>query len=515
MNYQTINKHMNWTNEQLAEWQNAIISQDMGKVLNAIAAIARTGDKSLLCLLQNAGSGLRASFKMMKNIHLNEDDPSLNFDEFRDHYIKQLTASNQLTTSQSIVVPVSKQSQSSTRKIFISYNHHDQVCATKLALELKQQPDVDVFIDHWDMSAGESLLDRIEKAIDESSFLIVLLSSNSVESKWVETELQYAFLKQQEQRMRIIPVIIDECKLPSQVAGSLCIDMKPTSDRERSMQYLVNAIRGHKPFSKLVSEYINSATDASPYEEKAKREGRRLLLELAKYCEMDVEENQKWMLWEIFRKLLPKYLGTMKVGRSLDWEAPKNSYSFIFVDRWNNTMCSIVLEEEEFRRGLWSGDLDLIRGSRFKAKHLKFLDYIGRLSLDGRCNPHTEVNPFLDSCAPTMKPILQSLDSMLDRFEVGSRQSFLYDLEKLVFASSDRKIKVVVGSGSANLCYASSPLLRVTHSEPSSEWAIFEIFDPFFGSLKYTSVCPAHLEHLFNGDVDLMAEEGEVLLGLG
>jgi hypothetical protein len=504
---------MKYSNEKLAEWQAAVGSQDMGAVLTALSAISDTGDQSLLYLLQEAGTGLRASFKIMKMIRLNEDDPPLNFEEFRDQCIKKLMGLEQPpSATMGVKLP---STQATTRKIFISYNHHDQARATRLALELEQQRDIDVFIDHWDMSAGESLLDRIEKGIDESSFLIALLSPNSVESKWVRTELQYAFLREQHQQgMRIIPVVIEECKLPIHVAGRLHIDMRSASDWERSLQYLVNTIRGHKPFSKVVSEYINSTSDNSPYQDKMKREGRRLILELAQHRELDVEENQKWMLWELYHKLLPGYTATMKLGRNHDSNAPAGSYIFMLVDRWNARMCTIMLKEEEFRRGLWSGEFDLIRGCRLKAKNFQFCGDLGRLSSDRRYNPHTQINPFLDSCAPTMKPILESLDSALDRFQTGSQQSFLYDLDKIVFASADRKIKVVVGSAIENMCYAFSHLLLRGHSESGPQWAVFEVFDPFFASLKYTSVCPAHLDHVFEGDVDLMDTHGEVPLGL-
>ena len=48
---------------------------------------------------------------------------------------------------------------------------------------------------------------------------------------------------------------------------------------------------------------------------------------------------------------------------------------------------------------------------------------------------------------------------------------------------------------------------------PSSPWAIFEVYDPFFCNLKHTAVCPARLGVEFEGDIDLMDSHGKVLLG--
>jgi hypothetical protein len=502
---------MTYTPDQLSEWKAAMESENMGIVLNAMSAIVQTGDKSLVYLLQNAGAGLRASVRQMKIIKLNEDEPALDIEGFRNKCIQDLTGNSNLDD-------VSKTSatgstNSGQRKIFISYNHRDKEWATRLALELGQLPGVDVFIDHWEMSAGQSLLDRIEEGIDQSSFLVVLLSSHSVESKWVRTELQYAFFKEQEEgRTWIIPVVIEDCKLPIHVAGRLYVDMKSDSTWEQSFQQLVNVICGRKPFSKLVSEYLKREKDNSPYTDKAKQAGRRLLLELAKYREMDVEENQRWMLWTLFHKLLKQYKCTIKMGHQNG--SPEDTMSFIFIDRWNAQYCSVVLKADEFRRGLWSGEFDPINGCELKSKHLEFLGDIGRLSLNPRYNSHTAVNPFLDSCAKAMKPILRALESEMKHFDEGGRLAFLYDLEKIVHPATNRNIKVVVGSASESQCCAPLYRFRDDCAQPSEEWAVYELFDPFFGALKYTSVCPNHLQYFLAQDVDLMSAETEVSLGL-
>jgi hypothetical protein len=87
-------------------------------------------------------------------------------------------------------------------------------------------------------------------------------------------------------------------------------------------------------------------------------------------------------------------------------------------------------------------------------------------------------------------------------------------VKKLVAPSTNRNIKVVAGAAREGTCYAPLHRFRNECAEPSGQWAVFELFDPFFGSLKYTSVCPNHFEHFLEADVDLMAAESEVLLGL-
>lgn len=272
--------------------------------------------------------------------------------------------------------------------------------------------------------------------------------------------------------------MIEECKLPIHVAGRLYIDMKSASTWEQAFQQLVNTIRGSKPFSKLVSEYLKLGKDDSPYTEKAKRAGQRLLMELAKYREMDVEENQRWMLWELFHKLLQNYTCTIKISSGHGLGSQEGDMNFILIDCWNVKSCSIDLKSEEFRRGLWSGGFDPVNGSQLKARHLEFLDDVGRLSFNPRHNPHTNVNPFLDSCSKTMNPILKGLESELSHFDEGGQQAFLYDLEKLIFPVTNRIIKVVVGVASESICRAPLHRFRNECAQPSGEWTVLRYLIP-------------------------------------
>ena len=170
---------MNYTPDQLAEWEKAMESENMEVVLNAMSAIAQTGDRDLVNLLQNAGIGLRASVKRMKIIKLNEDEPALDIEGFRSKCIEDLTGNFNLEQA-SDVQATSSETDSRRRKVFISYNHRDREMATRLALELEHQPDIDVFIDHWEMSAGQSLVlvqPKLEKSpVPVSNFFALTLN---------------------------------------------------------------------------------------------------------------------------------------------------------------------------------------------------------------------------------------------------------------------------------------------------------------------------------------------------
>src|SRR5689334_7418932 len=91
---------------------------------------------------------------------------------------------------------------------FLSYSHADEAVATRLhrALESYTLPAtvrrahslpkrlIPVFRDVEELEAASGLSRRLESALDESRWLIVLCSPASAKSKYVNAEIEY-FLK--------------------------------------------------------------------------------------------------------------------------------------------------------------------------------------------------------------------------------------------------------------------------------------------------------------------------------
>ena len=74
-------------------------------------------------------------------------------------------------------------------KIFISYNHKDQVCAIKIKNKLSEN-GWDVWIDAERMQSGENIEQFIVSCIRESNATLTLISANSLLSAWVSVEME-------------------------------------------------------------------------------------------------------------------------------------------------------------------------------------------------------------------------------------------------------------------------------------------------------------------------------------
>jgi len=110
--------------------------------------------------------------------------------------------------------------------IFISYNNADKLFAETLAMNLVQNKHR-VWIDKWELSAGDSLIDRIEEAVEGADAILVLLSNNSIESAWCRKELKSGLIRELEERQVIvIPILLDDCEVPLFLRDKLYVDLR-------------------------------------------------------------------------------------------------------------------------------------------------------------------------------------------------------------------------------------------------------------------------------------------------
>jgi TIR domain len=114
-------------------------------------------------------------------------------------------------------------------KTFISYNRGDR----NFAIELEKiliSAGIEVWRDEKDLQIGDSIIDTISEAINSSDYIIAILSSNSVNSWWVQKELLWAMIKEQEfGQTLLLPIVIGECEIPYFLKDRYFIQFNVTS----------------------------------------------------------------------------------------------------------------------------------------------------------------------------------------------------------------------------------------------------------------------------------------------
>ena len=130
-------------------------------------------------------------------------------------------------------------------KVFISHASADKErFVTDFATRLRSN-GVDAWVDSWEMNPGDSLVDKIfEEGLKNCQAMIVVLSKNSVESKWVREELNAAMVQKIERSTKLIPVRLDGCEVPGCVKHCIWQDVPDPANYDEEFKRILNSIYG-------------------------------------------------------------------------------------------------------------------------------------------------------------------------------------------------------------------------------------------------------------------------------
>lgn len=96
---------------------------------------------------------------------------------------------------------------------FISYSSKDNTLARRLYADL-QSSNVRCWFAPEDLKWGQRIRTGIDEAIRLHDKLLLILSESSIESEWVEKEVETAFEKERKQKKTVLfPIRLDDCVL--------------------------------------------------------------------------------------------------------------------------------------------------------------------------------------------------------------------------------------------------------------------------------------------------------------
>lgn len=180
------------------------------------------------------------------------------------------------------------------RIAFVSHATADKArFVTEFARKLRDR-GVDAWLDQWEMGPGDSLVNKIfSEGIANADALIVILSENSIDSAWVQAELNVAVIRRIEEKMKLIPVVLDNLnrtQIPMSIRDALYIKVNDLDAYDMELGKIVNSIYDlHEkpplgappPYSQAADEGIRGLT-----------RGDGLVLKVS--CETAIEQGEKW-----------------------------------------------------------------------------------------------------------------------------------------------------------------------------------------------------------------------------
>jgi hypothetical protein len=98
--------------------------------------------------------------------------------------------------------------------VFLSHSNKDKPFTRRLASDLRKSGH-SVWFDEAEINIGDSLVAKISDGLREVDFVAAILSTASIESAWVQKELEIASNREiREKKVVVLPIIIADVELP-------------------------------------------------------------------------------------------------------------------------------------------------------------------------------------------------------------------------------------------------------------------------------------------------------------
>jgi hypothetical protein len=201
-------------------------------------------------------------------------------------------------------------------RIFVSYSHQDKPIVDVIVERLKGAGH-EIWIDHLKLRPGDNISRKIEEGIATADAVLVVVSANSLSSKWVQQEFSSLALSEISKRApKVIPVVIDTSSVPSYLSNYLYIDL--SRDLEAGLDSLVRSLdvvqRKEAAQPRRVAEQRSDAQSQLANLGAALKSGRLTLV-----CGAGVSVGAGIPVWnELLLKLLESMIERLSKDHSLD-----------------------------------------------------------------------------------------------------------------------------------------------------------------------------------------------------
>lgn len=128
-------------------------------------------------------------------------------------------------------------------KIFISHSHKDKEIVRRLTNDLRKY-DLDVWLDEDLISPGDQWADKINESLDKSDVVLVIMSNNTAESRFQNSEIAFAIASQRKNPSKlVIPVLVDKrADVPFFLKDVLYCDLSSNEKYDHNLKSLIQTL---------------------------------------------------------------------------------------------------------------------------------------------------------------------------------------------------------------------------------------------------------------------------------
>lgn len=126
--------------------------------------------------------------------------------------------------------------------VFISHSNKDKEFVFTLAKDLMKN-GIQVWLDEWNLGVGDSIADSINKAIEQSRFIFLIMSPDYFASAWTTQEWNMAMHSEMnENSIKTIPIYYKTCEIPQLLRTKQWADFRNLENYNVSFTQLIGQI---------------------------------------------------------------------------------------------------------------------------------------------------------------------------------------------------------------------------------------------------------------------------------
>jgi hypothetical protein len=157
-------------------------------------------------------------------------------------------------------------------KLFLSHSSSDKALVREIKGQLHEF--LDIWLDERQLIPGEPLMNLIEGAVSESDLVLLFISKSSIESNWVNKEIEWALKKESKLgRPFLIPIVLDGSQPPKSIASRLYFTL---SSQSKSDIASLSSELNEKLFHYVVKYGIQKSPNSESNNNEKSRDGEGL-----------------------------------------------------------------------------------------------------------------------------------------------------------------------------------------------------------------------------------------------
>ena len=152
-------------------------------------------------------------------------------------------------------------------KVFLSHASEDKDRFVRAFATQLREKGIEAWVDEWEIYPGDSLVQKIYDAgIGAAQAVLIVLSRNSVDKPWVKDELDVSVIRRIEEGMRIIPIVLDACTIPTALRATLHVKIPDLNNFDVQLSGIVDTLYGRskKPALGSPPAYIRATRESVP-----------------------------------------------------------------------------------------------------------------------------------------------------------------------------------------------------------------------------------------------------------